>query len=129
MATAFLIGRIVLGIYYVYSGYNHFKNLDFMAGYSASKGVPAPKLAVIGTGLMLVIGGLSVLLGIQPYLGALLLVVFLIPTAIMMHNFWTVSDPQMRMGELINFEKDLALAASALMFLAIPAPWAFSLGM
>jgi uncharacterized membrane protein YphA (DoxX/SURF4 family) len=129
MAIAFLIGRIVLGAYYLYNGYNHLKNIDFLAGYTASKGVPAPKLAVVGTGLMMLGGGLSILLGLQPYLGALLLIVFLLPTAFLMHNYWTVSDPQARMGEQINFLKDLALAASTMMFLAIPAPWALSLGM
>lgn len=127
MNIAFLIGRIILGAYYTFSGYKHIKNLDFMAGYAASKGVPAPKLATLGTGLMLILGGLSILTGILPALGALLLVVFLVPTAVMMHNYWTVSDPMVRMGEEINFQKDIALAASALMFLAIQSPWVLSL--
>lgn len=129
MEFAFLIGRIALGAYYIYNAFNHLKNVNFLAGYTASKGIPAPKLAVIGTGLLMLVGGLSIILGIQPYLGALLLVVFLLPTAFMMHNYWTVSDPQMRMGEQINFLKDLALAASTLMFFAIPTPWSLSLGL
>jgi hypothetical protein len=33
-----------------------------------------------------------------------------------------------RMGEMVNFNKNLALAGSALMFLAIPQPWPLSLG-
>lgn len=128
MEFAFLVGRIGLGAYYIYNALNHFKNVDFLAGYTASKGVPAPKLAVVGTGLMMLAGGLSIMLGIQPLLGALLLVVFLLPTAFLMHNYWTVTDPQARMGEQINFLKDLALASSTFMFLAIPTPWALSLG-
>lgn len=127
MAIAFLIGRIVLGAFYLYNAFNHFKQIDMLSGYAASKGVPAPKLAVGGTGLMLLLGGLSILLGFQPYIGAILIVVFLVPTAFMIHNFWTVSDPMAKMGERVNFLKDIALAASALMFLAIPTPWLFSL--
>ncbi len=127
MAIAFLIGRIVLGAFYLFNAFNHFKQIDMMSGYAASKGVPAPKLAVGGTGLMLLLGGLSILLGFQPYIGAILIVVFLVPTAFMIHNFWTVSDPMAKMGERVNFLKDIALAASALMFLAIPTPWLFSL--
>jgi hypothetical protein len=46
----------------------------------------------------------------------------------MIHNFWAVEDQQMKMAEMVNFTKNLALAASALMFLAIPTPWPFSLG-
>jgi len=127
MATAFFIGRIILGLYYLFNAVNHFMQLEMMSGYAASKGVPAPKLAVGGSGLLLLLGGLSILLGYQPYIGAILIVVFLVPVAFMMHNFWTISDPQAKMGEMVNFLKTIALAASALMFLAIPTPWPFSL--
>lgn len=124
----FLIGRIVLGLFYLYNASNHILNLKAMSGYTRSKGVPFPTLATLGTGVILLLGGLSVLLGLYPDVGVALLVIFLVPTAFIMHNFWTVSDPQMRMMEMIQFSKDLALAASALMFLAIPEPWALSLG-
>jgi putative oxidoreductase len=127
MAIAFLIGRIILGVYYLYSAVHHFMGIKMMSGYAASKGVPAPTLAVGGSGLLLLLGSLSILLGYQPYIGAIMIVVFLVPVAFMMHNFWAVSDPQAKMGERINFMKDIALAASALMFLAIPTPWPFSL--
>ncbi len=128
MDIAFLIGRIVLGVYYLFNAFNHFRNLNMLAGYAGSKGVPSPKLAVAGTGLLLLLGGLSILLGYQPTIGVILIVVFLVPVAFMMHNFWAVQDPQMKMVEMVNFTKNLALAASALMFLAIPQPWPFSLG-
>jgi len=128
MEIVFLIGRIVLGIYYLFNAANHFMRLDMMSGYAGSKGVPSPRLAVAGSGVILGLGGLSILLGYQPYVGAILLVVFLVPVAFMMHNFWTVEDEQMKMGEMVNFLKNIALAASALMFLAIPTPWPFSLG-
>lgn len=124
----FLIGRIVLGLFYLYNASNHILNLKAMSGYTRSKGVPFPTLATLGTGVILLLGGLSVLLGLYPDVGVALLVIFLVPTAFIMHNFWTMSDPQMRMMEMIQFSKDLALAGSALMFLAIPEPWALSLG-
>ena len=69
MVIAFLIGRIIVGIYYIFSGANHFKKLGMMSGYTASKGVPAPKLATMGSGTLLIIGGLSFLLGFQPLIG------------------------------------------------------------
>jgi len=128
MEIAFLIGRIILGIYYLFNAANHFMQLEMMSGYAGSKGVPAPKVAVAGSGLVLLLGGLSILLGYQPYIGVALLVIFLVPVAFMMHNFWTIEDPQMKMGDMVNFLKNIALAASALMFLAIPTPWPFSLG-
>jgi uncharacterized membrane protein YphA (DoxX/SURF4 family) len=128
MEIAFLIGRIILGVYYLFNAVNHFMQLNMMSGYAGSKGVPAPKVAVAGSGLVLLLGGLSILLGYQPYIGVALIVIFLVPVAFMMHNFWTIEDPQMKMGDMVNFLKNIALAASALMFLVIPTPWPFSLG-
>lgn len=62
---------------------------------------------------MILLGGLSVLLGLYVRVGALLLVLFLIPTAILMHNFWTIDDPQARAVDQAHFMKDLALAGAA----------------
>lgn len=128
MEIAFLIGRIILGIYYLFNASNHFMQLEMMSGYAGSKGVPAPKLAVIVTGLLLVIGGLSILTGYQPVIGVIALVVFFLPVTFLMHNFWAVKDQQMKMMEMTQFVKNMGLMSSALMFLAIPQPWPFSLG-
>ena len=126
MAVAFLIGRIIVGLYYISSGIRHFTHLNMMAGYAGSKGVPLPKLAVPGSGALLVIGGLSLLLGYQPVIGIAAVVLFLIGVSPMMHNFWAVQDPMQKMAEMVNFTKNMALLGSALMFLAIPQPWAYS---
>jgi uncharacterized membrane protein YphA (DoxX/SURF4 family) len=94
-----------------------------MAGYAQSKGVPSPDAAVIGTGAMLVLGGLSLLMGVKPKLGASLVGAFLVGVTPTMHKFWTIEDPQARMGEQVNFLKNIALLGSALMVAAIPEPW------
>jgi uncharacterized membrane protein YphA (DoxX/SURF4 family) len=128
MEILLLLGRIVFGGFFVMSGINHFTNVSMMAGYSASKSVPAAPVAVVLTGVMLVAGGLSVVLGFLPILGLLLLILFLVPTSVLMHNFWTVQDPQFRAAEQINFLKNMALtgAALALMYGATDWPLAIS---
>lgn len=128
MEIAFLVGRIIVGIYFLFNASNHFMQLEMLSNYADSKGVPSPRLAVIVSGLLLVVGGLSILLGFQPLIGVIALVVFFLPVTFMMHNFWAVDDPQMKMVEMVNFTKNMALLGSALMFLAIPQPWPFSLG-
>lgn len=128
MIIAFLIGRIIVGAYYIVSGIRHFTSLNMTAGYAASKGVPAPKLAVAGSGALIVIGGLSILLGYQPVIGVAAVCLFLLGVSPMMHNFWAVQDPMQKMAEMINFTKNMALLGSALMFLAIPQPWPYSKG-
>lgn len=123
--TAFLVGRILVGLYYIMSGYNHISKMKMMVEYSKSKNVPMPSLAVPFTGLLLLAGGLSLLLGVYPVIGITLLIIFLVPTTLIMHQFWKV-PPEQKMGEMVNFLKNVALIGSTLMFLAIQTPWPFS---
>lgn len=95
------------------SAMGHFTQAKAMSEYAKSKKIPAPDLAVFVTGIMILLGGLSILLGALVNIGAILLVIFLIPTAFIMHNFWTVKDPMMKQNDQINFMKDLALAGAA----------------
>ncbi|GIW65549.1 MAG: LysR family transcriptional regulator [Candidatus Parcubacteria bacterium] len=124
-----LLSRVILGLYFLFSGFAHFKNLNMMSQYAQSKNVPAPKLAVIVTGLLLLVGGLSILLGAYIQVGVLALTIFFLPVSFMMHNFWTVQDPQMKMMEMINFMKNMAIWAGVLALLFIPQPWPFSLSL
>ena len=128
MELLLLIGRILFGVFFIMSGINHFTNAGMMSGYAKSKNVPGAYLAVVGTGVMLVFGGLSVLLGLFPVVGLVLIVVFLLPTSVIIHNFWTVEDPQARAAEQINFLKNLALAGAALALVYGAADWPLTLG-
>jgi putative oxidoreductase len=112
--AAFLIGRAVLGGYYIYSGLNHFKNRPALVQYAGSKRVPAPQVAVAGTGALLMFGGASILLGLKPRWGALAIIAFLAGVSPMMHDFWRQSDPNQRMAEMVNFTKNMALLGAAL---------------
>lgn len=127
-AVAFLVGRIILGVYYLFNAFNHFTRLEPLSAYAASKGVPSPKLATVVTGVLLLIGGVSILLGVFPAVGVAALTAFFIPVTFWMHNFWAVQDPMQKTIEMVNFTKNLALLGSALLLLAIPQPWPFSLG-
>jgi putative oxidoreductase len=126
MDTLLLIGRIILGGFFIYSGVNHFIGFGMMTQYAKMKGVPFPAVAQGVTGLMLVLGGVSVLCGVYPAIGILLLVAFLVPVSVIMHNFWEIKDPQLRMTDKASFMKNMALLGAILMLLAIPTPWALS---
>jgi putative oxidoreductase len=127
MARAFLVGRILVGCYYLMGAWHHFTDTSAMARHTAMHGVPAPTLAVLVAGVLLLIGGLSLLLGVFPRLGVAALVVFLVPVTLLMHAFWADRDPTLRMNDFINFTKNVALLGSTLMFLAVPRPWPYSL--
>jgi putative oxidoreductase len=74
-----------------------------------------PSLAVPLSGLLALAGGLSILLGYRARAGAWLIILFLAPVTMMMHNFWSVADPMMRQMQMANFMKNLALAGGALL--------------
>ena len=112
------IGRIVFGGYFLYNGYNHFAHLSMMSGYAQSKGVPSPKLAVAGSGLLLAIGGVSLIFNLFPLVGLLALILFLLPVTFMLHAYWKVQDPMAKMGEMVNFTKNFALLGAVLILLA-----------
>ncbi|HAV10942.1 MAG TPA: DoxX family protein [Candidatus Moranbacteria bacterium] len=121
MEILFAVGQILFGGFFILNAFNHLTKLDGMSAYAKSMGVPMPKLAVAGSGLLILFGGLGVLLGIYVKLAALMLVLFLLPVSFQMHAFWKISAPGQRMGEMTNFLKNMALLGAALMLLAIPA--------
>src|SRR5262249_339810 len=88
MRIPFLIGRAILGGYFIMGGINHFKQQKQLAQYAAAKKVPKPDLAVKATGAMLLVGGTSILLGITPRLGTAAVIGFLAGVSPVMHNFW-----------------------------------------
>ena len=124
----FLIGRIIVGGYFLMAAFNHFTKTGMMAGYAQSKGTPAPKLAVQGTGVLLLLGGMSFLLGYHPTIGTALLILFLLGVTFKIHAFWLVADPMGRMNEQVHFGKNVAMMGFLLMTLMISRPWPISLG-
>jgi putative oxidoreductase len=115
MDVVFLIGRILFGLLFVYSGFGHFAYAEAFQGVARQRGAPAPELTVPLTGAVIVVSGLAVILGVLADLGALLIAGFLFLTAFIIHGSWKFSDPQERQMEQVHFFKDLALAGAALM--------------
>jgi uncharacterized membrane protein YphA (DoxX/SURF4 family) len=128
MSYLFLFSRILYGGFFLMSGVNHFSKRGAYTQFAASKKVPLPIAAVLGSGVLLVLGGLSVLLGVLPQIGLWLIVAFLVGTTPMMHNFWSVRDPNQREMEKIQFMKNVALLGAALMMVVFTnylPPWPF----
>ena len=84
-------------------------------GYAASHGVPLASLSVPLSGAMVFVGALSVLLGYKARYGAWLIVLFLIPVTLSMHNFWAVSDPAAAGIQQIMFMKNMSMLGAALL--------------
>jgi uncharacterized membrane protein YphA (DoxX/SURF4 family) len=123
MKIPFLIGRALFGGYFLYNGINHLKNRSSLAQYAGSKNVPKPDVAVTATGIAMLIGGTSILLGIKPKMGAAAIIGFLSGVSPIMHDFWRVEDPNQRMNDMINFTKNMALLGGATALMAVEEPW------
>jgi putative oxidoreductase len=126
MGQLFLAGRIILGVYYLSSAFNHFTHFGQMTAYTAAHHVPLPGLAVAASAVLLLVAGICFLLGVLPRVGVAAAVLFLVPVSVLMHAFWSDHDPAMRMNDLVNFTKNMGLVGSTLMFLGVPEPWPYS---
>lgn len=126
MDILFLIGRLIFGGYFIMNAWNHFRNLEDMTGYAASKGVPSPRAAVFFGGILLLLGGLGVVFGVAPEASLALLIIFLVPVSFKMHAFWKETDPNARLMERVQFMKNTALVGALLMLYAVSVPWAYN---
>lgn len=127
---AFLVGRLVFGVLLGFMGLSHFTGLEGMSGYAAAKGIPAPRVAVIVSGLLLIGGGLSLALGVYPLIGAGAIALFFLGVTPVMHDFWSIEDPEQRQSEMTDFLKNATLFGAALVFMALSAPaWPYALNL
>lgn len=78
--------------------------------------IPYTQVLLIVATLFELLGGLSILLGIKEKWGATMLVLFLIPTTILLHQFWFV-DPSVRETQITHFLKNMAILGGLLMIL------------
>jgi len=125
----FLIGRILFGATLAFMGLNHFMDVDTMAGYAEFKGLPAPRFSVVASGFVLVLGGLGVVLGAFPVLAAGALAAFLLVSAVTMHDFWSIDDPEEKQNEMTGFLKNVYGAGAAVALLAVGGTaWPYALG-
>ena len=110
-----ITGRTLFALIFLVSGFNHFSTVTI--AYAASQGVPMAAISVPFFGIIAIVGAVSIMVGYPGRIGALLIIVFLIPVTVFMHRFWSVSDQTIRQMQFINFMKNLALLGGAIMIL------------
>jgi putative oxidoreductase len=116
-----LLGRICFALVFIIGTMGHFNGQDLP--YAIQAGVPMAKIMVPLAGAIAVLGGLSILFGYKAKLGAWLIVLFLVPVTLMMHNFWAVTGAA-HMMQMTNFEKNLSMLGGAFLISQFGAgPW------
>lgn len=108
-----LLGRFLFALIFLMSSPNHFSRQSI--AYASSQGVPLAWLAVPFSGILALLGGLSILIGYRTKMGAWLIVLFLVPVTLMLHKFWGISDPAQAQMQMIMFMKNVSMLGGALL--------------
>jgi len=112
-----LLGRILLSLIFLQSGFNKVMGYQGTAAAMAKAGVPMVEV-MLPLGILFELGGAILLvLGWKARWGALALLIFTALAAYFFHNFWTMADPQARM-QMIHFMKNVAICGGMLMVIA-----------
>lgn len=118
--TAFLIiaGRFLIGAYFVQAGARNFMKQPMHIGILTRKGVPMPRETLLGALALQVLCGLSVALGILPWLGAIGLIAFTVAANALYHNFTQFTGDE-RTSHLNSVLANAALVGGLLLVMAI----------
>jgi putative oxidoreductase len=107
-----LLGRILFALLFIVAAAGHFSHAEIE--YAARAGVPMANILVPLAGVLALVGGLMVLIGFYARIGALILIVFLLPVTLAMHQFWHVSDLAQRQVQMAMFMKNVSLMGAAI---------------
>ncbi|MBZ9674995.1 DoxX family protein [Mesorhizobium sp. ES1-1] len=107
-STTILLGRILLAVIFVLSGFNKLADIAGTAGYFGSMGLPVPTVTAVVVGLIELLGGLAIVVGFQTRIVAWVLAAFTIATALVAHTGWADQN------QMIHFLKNVAIAGGFL---------------
>jgi uncharacterized membrane protein YphA (DoxX/SURF4 family) len=107
------LGRFFLAVIFLVSAFKKATTFTATVERMAARGIPFTEIAAVGAIGFEVLGGLMLATGFQPRSGALLLILFLIPTTVLFHP---VTDP----AQLTQFLKNLAILGGLCIVAASP---------
>ena len=117
-ATLIIVGRFLLGLYFVQAGLRNFMKIPMHTGILEKKGVPMPRESLLVALTVQVLGGLSVALGIFPAIGAIALIAFTVAANVLYHNFWAFSGDE-RTPHFNSVMANLAIIGGFLLVIAL----------
>lgn len=119
--SAFLAGRLLFGGGIAVMAINNFVDLDNVSEKIGEKGVIHPKAATIATTIPLLLSAVGIIAGIYPGIAAIYVILFMVGSTFVVHNFWSVEDPDDQDNEAFHFFKNIVILAGALFVLAASA--------
>jgi putative oxidoreductase len=104
-----LAARICLCLIFFKAGISHITGFSGLVQTINSQGLPLASVLAAGTVLFQLLGSVSLLLGYKTSIGAILLIIFLIPATLLFHN--PIANP----NEINDFLKNIGLIGGLLM--------------
>jgi len=111
-----LIGRILLIILFVRSGFSKLTGLEGTAGYINTKlGIGATLAPIVG--VLELLGGLLVAVGFQTRIASAVLFLFTAAATLIFHDYWNMTGPTAA-ANAVNFYKNLSIMGGLLILVA-----------
>jgi putative oxidoreductase len=112
-----LLGRLALAAIFFVSGSAKLIDVSGTAAHMAGVGIPFPETLAMFVGVAEILGALSIAFGALTRIGAIGLILFLIPTTLLFHNFWVFEGDEQR-TQLVNFLKNLGIAGGLILLIS-----------
>lgn len=114
-----LIGRLLLGLYFIVPGLTKITNYAGMTEYMSAHEVPFISILLPVTIALQLGCGIALIIGYKGKLVAFVLAGLTLVISIYMHNFWSYEVGTERSHEMQNFIKNMAIMGGLLMVSAI----------
>lgn len=111
------VGRVLMAVIFLKSGFGKITGFAGTAGVMASKGMPFAEFLLVGAIVFELAGAIMLIVGWRVHWGALLLIVFTVPATLIFHNFWAVDAAQYQ-NQLNHFMKNVAMIGGLLYVMA-----------
>ena len=112
------IGRTLLVLIFLISGFNKIGGFEGTAGWLASMGIPMASVALVITIIIEIAGAAMIIVGYKPRLAAIVLFLWMIPVTFIFHAFWAVPQEQMQ-TQFIMFFKNIAMMGGLLLIMGL----------
>jgi putative oxidoreductase len=120
-----LVGRILLALIFVVSGFGKITGFEGTVAYIASKGLPLPQLAAVVAIIVEFGGGIMLVLGWKARSAAAAMFLFTAIAAVIFHNFWAASADDAQ-NQMIHFMKNLSMLGG-LLYVVVHGPGPLSI--
>ena len=115
-----VVGRLLLALMFILSGFGKLGNIEGTAAFIASGGLPAPTVLAAAVGALELFGGLALVVGYQVRLVGLALALFTVAASVVFHAWWSAPADQQYVTQLL-FMKNISVAGGMLLISALGA--------